>query len=169
MYTSGFCIYCNDRTDQFCSNCGFGRDNEPHVRVCSNPQCRQRHDNSARCTPGKEYPRRESVLYCQLVPGHEPGTTYMTNFYPHPEVTRLCSSNKPVYKAVVSEGVDTPGSYWAWWDNKDGRFHHVYGARMLVDMCFPYGAKTEEQRARGRLHPVTITLGGEIPKPAKSQ
>lgn len=64
----------------------------------------------------------------------------------------------PVLVRDLREGEDSP--YWAWWDlqNKDHRtseskpcFAHVYPNKGLVEMCFLYGTKAEEERGYGLL------------------
>lgn len=104
-----------------------------------------------------------STLYCQERDRHN-GGTYLTYFMAHPEVTRLHDNKSPVFEAVVERIEPEPDCYWGWWDNKDGRFHHVYPAKLLVEMCFPYGTKPEIERGNGLLIPVRVIKGREIPR-----
>jgi hypothetical protein len=60
----------------------------------------------------------------------------------------------PILKVRITE--DSDGIWWAWWDNKDNEFQHIYPKRFLVEMCSPYGFIPEEKRGDGRILPVTI-------------
>lgn len=74
----------------------------------------------------------------------------------------MCRSEKeaakPIIQVEVSEGQDTPGSYWGWWDAGEQRFGIVWYRKFLVEMCFPYGTKAEEERGKGKLLPVNIKV-----------
>lgn len=109
-----------------------------------------------------------STLYCQESPRRD-GGTYFDHFAPHPEVSRLYSGHLPVYEAVVEQIEETPGCYWAWWDDKAGKFTHVYYWRGGVEMCFPYGTEPEIDRGKGLLMPVKVTRGSEIPREMKAR
>ena len=104
---------------------------------------------------------RSTVLYCHLVlSDRRPGGSYWADFSPHPETARMYDYGEaPVYEVTVSEMPDEPmlDSYWGWWDAQRGAFTMVYYAQALVEMCFPYGSKVEEERGRGKLMPVAVS------------
>lgn len=100
---------------------------------------------------------RPTICYANKT---EPG---WRNFAPHPDVVRMYDSKAPVHELEVAEGVDEPDSYWAWWDAEDEKFTMIYYARMIVEMCFTYGSKPEEDRGRGKLLPVVVTDRGLAP------
>ena len=101
---------------------------------------------------------KRSVMFC-----HEridcDGKTYLTHFNPNPKTTRRYGSGQ-ICKVRVLEDVN--GDYWAWWDTGwDGErkeFRYVYTVKSVVEMCFPYGTKAEEDRGRGKLMRVSIKM-----------
>lgn len=46
--------------------------------------------------------------------------------------------------------------YWAWYDNKDKGYRHIYPRRFLVEMCSPDGFKRAEARGDGRIVKVVV-------------
>lgn len=48
--------------------------------------------------------------------------------------------------------------YWAWWDADKKRFGLIFGKHFLLNMCFPYGMKSEEERGRGKAYRVNVNL-----------
>jgi hypothetical protein len=52
--------------------------------------------------------------------------------------------------------LDPNGDQWGWWDAEDKTFCMIFPRRMLVEMCFTYGSKVEEERDRGRVVQVRI-------------
>lgn len=46
--------------------------------------------------------------------------------------------------------------YWAWWDNKEQRFSIIWAKHFLLEMCFPYGIKAEEDRDFGKAYRVNV-------------
>lgn len=101
---------------------------------------------------------RRTTMYCQRYAAQD-GQEYYTHFQTDPRVTALYDEDEPVFKAeVVETTADTPGCYWAWWDNEDNEFQFTAYKRFLVDMCFAYGSKVEEEHGRGHLIPVTLTF-----------
>jgi hypothetical protein len=105
---------------------------------------------------------KPTTLYCVEQPLHGGRGTWYAHFYPHPGLTASCVGKEArVLEAVVSEGEEQEGCYWAWWDSHGQRFMFVYPRRFLVEMCFPYGPRVEEQKDRGRLLPVDVRSVGE--------
>lgn len=106
---------------------------------------------------------RRTTLHAQRGAGG-----YWRNFMAHPEVTRLYDDKAEVFAVEVIElPAEEPGCYWGWWDSQDRAFCHVYHGRALVEMCFTYGARGEEERGRGKVLPVRLEVGALVPKPAR--
>ena len=67
-----------------------------------------------------------------------------------------------VSKVQVTECAAEGAKYWAWWeqykvyDAKDAHFCMIWPSKALVEMCFAYGSKVEEEHGRGKLCPVDI-------------
>ena len=74
----------------------------------------------------------------------------------HPDLCKMYSPGLPVHKVEVIEGAIEGEQYHAWWENKDNCFIMIWPRKSLVEMCFPYGTKPEEELGRGFLLPVTI-------------
>lgn len=104
---------------------------------------------------------KPTILFCDERPAHK-GGMYLTDFYPHPGQVRMCRSpqdmKNPILQVEVSEGMDTPGTYWAWWDEQDQAFQFVNANKMGVEICFAYGSRAEEERGKGKLLPVSIKI-----------
>lgn len=47
--------------------------------------------------------------------------------------------------------------YWAWVDSKGKISSLIWAQYFLLNMCFPYGLKAEEERGAGKAYRVTIT------------
>jgi hypothetical protein len=98
---------------------------------------------------------RKSTLLCVELPRHDTGT-YYAHFSRH-IFTLKCYDKTAA--ALVAEVVEDPsGDYWAWWDNKEVDFSHVYPHDGLVEMCFPYGTKPEIEKGKGHKVRVRITI-----------
>lgn len=106
-----------------------------------------------------------TILFCDKQRMYDNSGEYFANFYPSKLQVQMCRShnnqNAPMLKARVSEGKDIPGSYWAWWGIERQAFTMVFRRKFIVEMCFPYGTKVEEERGRGKLLPVDIEIIGE--------
>ena len=46
--------------------------------------------------------------------------------------------------------------YWVWYDNELGFTDMLYPQRFLLDMCFPYGIKSCEDKNQGKAYRVEI-------------
>ena len=103
---------------------------------------------------------KQTRLYCQKSTGHK-GNKYYANFFPSIMQVRMCQDARhpePILSCLVTEAKETPDSYWAWWDEKDQRFTMIFHGRPLLECCFPYGSKIEEEHGKGKVTPVAITL-----------
>jgi hypothetical protein len=104
-------------------------------------------------------------MYCGELPDDYRGGTYLTHFFQSKLGVKMCMDDRrpfPVFEVVVSEGTDTPDSYWGWWDSGRQAFNIVFARKLLVEVCFPYGSKAEEDRGRGKLMPVNIEILREV-------
>ena len=103
-----------------------------------------------------------TILFCEELPHHS-GGTYLAHFFSHPKSVQMCRDQKswdeiPILETEVSQGTDTPESYWGWWDDNRKRWELVFPRKFLVEMCFPYGTDPEELVGRGKLLPVNIKI-----------
>ena len=48
-------------------------------------------------------------------------------------------------------------TYWAWRDDKEEEFRHIYKRRFQVEMCSPDGFRQAEKRGDGKLVEVKVT------------
>jgi hypothetical protein len=96
-----------------------------------------------------------STLFCCELPRHDTGT-YYAHFYR--TLFSLRCYNKQVRALIAEVNSDPEGEYWAWWDSNTHTFRHVYLTEGLVEMCFAYGTKPEENRDRGRKLRVKVTI-----------
>ena len=109
-------------------------------------------------------------MYCTKKPSDRlsAGIIY-DNFATDARTTRCYDSKSPLLNVVVEECEESPDCYWGWWEydfdwikgervanSTKGEFVFVYYHKGLVEMCFPYGSKAEEERGRGKLLPVRI-------------
>jgi len=96
-------------------------------------------------------------LFCQEWRTSDKATLW--DFFPSQMQVRMCMDERlpnPIVEVEVSQGQDMPDSYWAWWDIAGQRWTMVFPNKKLVEICFPYGSKAEEDRGRGKLLPVKI-------------
>lgn len=60
----------------------------------------------------------------------------------------------------ISDNQDKPeangellnADYWGWFDEKEQEFTMIYPQYFLLNMCFPYGIKAEEDRKYGKAY-----------------
>jgi len=115
----------------------------------------------------------KTIMYCTEFDSTTKGKMFF-HFFHHPKSVKMCQDSRephPIFKVEVSENADPnagqniggpSGSYWGWWNSEDNSFHFVFPSRLQVDMCFPYGAKAEEERGRGKMMPVNVTVLEEV-------
>ena len=46
--------------------------------------------------------------------------------------------------------------YWGWYDERQQRFTLIFPKRFLLNMCFPYGMKAEEDLGRGKSYRLQV-------------
>ncbi len=80
------------------------------------------------------------------------------HFYPHPTIVRMCGERE-VFPVRVIE--DLEGPYYGWWDHRRQMHTMIYDAKVLVEICFPYGSKSAEERGDGTL----VRLRAELNSP----
>jgi len=104
-------------------------------------------------------------MFCGLLADDHRGGTWMTYFFQTVRSVKMCMDDRrpfPILEVVVEEGTDTPDSYWGWWDSERQAFNIVFARKLLVEICFPYGSKAEEDRGRGKLLPVNVRVIREV-------
>lgn len=102
---------------------------------------------------------KPTKLYCAEETDHQ-SRPYLSYFFSHVVQVKMCMDSRrplPIYETEVSAG-DDPNGYWGWWDAERQEFCFVFVKRLLVEVCFPYGSKAEEERGRGKLMPVRVTI-----------
>ena len=92
-------------------------------------------------------------LFCVERPLHTGNGTYLTHFFPSRKAYAVCGVRETDAIRVRLTVVEDTGAalYYGWYDAKDQRLSMVFHARKLVEMCFPYGSRAEENCGRGRL------------------
>lgn len=106
---------------------------------------------------------RSTDLWCFNYPDTHswPG---LRHFHPSKMQVGMCGtlggpSDPPIVRVQVAEIQPDEGStYHAWWSNADQRFSMVFSHKQAVEICFPYGSKVEEDRGRGHLLNVSVTM-----------
>lgn len=57
---------------------------------------------------------------------------------------------------------DPPSDYWGWLGADKNYYHFVFYHKSLMEMCFPYGSKAEEERGRGRAVNLIVQFVEEV-------
>ena len=105
---------------------------------------------------------KQTVMYCHQGTDHK-GKPWLQDFYPNAFCVRICGHKENILKVeVVEDDSGKTDSYWGWWDAEKEKFQFVYAAKMLLNMCFAYGMKAEEDRGRGKGMPVRIQVLEEV-------
>ena len=100
---------------------------------------------------------RKHECYCLECNSERIGR-YYDHFFDHPKVVRMCGS-EPVLKVSVEElPEELLGCYWSWWSNETQKFLFTHHKKAGVEICFTYGSEAEEERGRGHLLPVKVTV-----------
>lgn len=88
--------------------------------------------------------------------------TGFRHFYSSTTAVRMCGD---VEISLVELVPDEAGPYWAWYHSHHphnypdtrGTVSMVYGNRVCVEVCFPYGTDVAERRGHGRVVRVAVT------------
>lgn len=117
---------------------------------------------------------KKTRLYAGQLDETVPPREYtLWNFYSSIFVTRLALSGdcRTLREVVITpwEGPEEKALYWGWWDNEDKEFQFIYYGKFLVEMCFPYGCKVEEEAGKGKLMPVHVEVIREVPADEKDE
>lgn len=51
--------------------------------------------------------------------------------------------------------------YWGWYDNEKKKFTLIYAQYFLLNICFPYGLKAQEERGDGKAYRLEIIKENE--------
>jgi len=105
---------------------------------------------------------KQTEMFCGEI-----GEGMLFHFYPSAAVVKMCGvSADKVHKVTVTEVSEVveqtkatgTEAYFAWWDNEDQRFVHVYPSFLQVDVCFPYGVKGAQQAGKGMAYQVEVRI-----------
>lgn len=111
------------------------------------------------CSKCGERIRREdgnpvTIMYCHW----NSKMNQYQNFYVSRESVAFCGVGE-IFKVSLREvEAGEKSQYWAWFENGVKRFNICYPRKEAVEMCFPYGHKVEEEKGRGRLVNVSVTV-----------
>lgn len=72
------------------------------------------------------------------------------------EVMMGVAEDQQVPKHIAGPKSNPEADYWGWYDNERKRFTHIWQAYILLEMCFPYGMKVEEEKGRGKAYRLEI-------------
>ena len=84
------------------------------------------------------------------------------DFNANPEIVKLYGDH-PIHRVRVTlvEGKHD-GMYWGWLVTGSKCPSMIYYARQLVEMCFTYGTKCEEERGYGKIVGLLVDDLGEV-------
>jgi len=83
----------------------------------------------------------------------------LCDFYNHPEVIKVICGHEITFKVKLT--IDDEGTFWGWYDVEEDDIMFIHYHKDLVDMCFPYGAKAETDRGRGKIVRLKAEILGE--------
>ena len=63
----------------------------------------------------------------------------------------LYDNVSPIHKVKVEEDSTGESKYYGWLDAETQEYRMIWCEKKLVEMCFPYGYKVEEEKGKGRL------------------
>jgi len=66
------------------------------------------------------------------------------------ELTMRLAEDQEVPKHTSGPKSNPNADYWGWYEDDIGKFTLIWQAYMLLEMCFPYGMKVEEDKGRGK-------------------
>lgn len=73
------------------------------------------------------------------------------NIYKHPILVQACS-NLPIHHIMVEEVPEgDPQAYWGWKDFERKEYCMIWASKILLEICFPYGYRFEEERGKGKI------------------
>ena len=86
-----------------------------------------------------------------------------TNFFPNPWGVKEYGHTK-IWKVLVREPKpgETP-EYWSFWDKREQKFEFTWAKEGLLEMCYAYGTKAEEEAGKGKKMQTVVEVLGEIP------
>ena len=103
--------------------------------------------------------------FCSKIPRRDEPGTYYTNIYPSTMPVRMCVKlDEPIYEIEVTEtNKPTDESYYAW-KNLEGAISMIYYGIFILNICFPYGYRSEEEAGYGKVIRVNIEEIREVYK-----
>lgn len=100
------------------------------------------------------------VYYAHKLVGRHDGEVRYYHASPDRWWVELHGVNEPIVPVRLRERTqdDPPSPYWGWVGAEcPQQYEMVWPAEVLLDMCFPYGPKAEEERGRGRKVNLVVT------------
>lgn len=95
--------------------------------------------------------------YCVKRYREQDGKVYYRNISPNIKTVQMCvDKNEKIYEIDISETNEIVGDTYYGWRNDKGNISFIYPVITLVDICFPYGYKAEEDSGKGKLVVVKI-------------
>jgi hypothetical protein len=71
----------------------------------------------------------------------------------------MCDLPEPIVEVdarLVADG-DSEATHWAWIETGEDKPVMVFPAWVLFNICFPYGARTEQEHGKGRIVRLAVT------------
>lgn len=95
--------------------------------------------------------RSEQVAYAQQFPPspYPESSGKYHGFYRLAELARMFVPGEPIFRVNII--ADEVGDYATWWDAKRDEFCFTSYHRDLVEICFAYGSKIEEEHGNGKV------------------
>ena len=101
-------------------------------------------------------------LYAAEQDSYDGSGKYFRDIYPSIMQVQMCAEpDTPIYEVNVEKTTDTENSYWAW-SNEYDDISMIYPVFLLLDMCFPYSVKAEEDAGNGKIIRVTVKRIGRV-------
>lgn len=102
-----------------------------------------------------------AIQYCVKRYRKQDGKTYYMYIFSHIKTVQAhIEKNEEIYEIDVSEAKEIDENsnlYYGWIESGgNGQILYIYPILSLVDICFAYGYKAEENSGRGRLVRVKI-------------
>lgn len=86
------------------------------------------------------------------------------SFFEHLDIIRLTGQSPIIAVRVI---LDDAGDHYTWHDYERDTLDYTAPTLDMVEICFPYGTKTEEERGRGKLKRCRVEALGKIEFDAK--
>lgn len=95
------------------------------------------------------------IKYCTKELREQDGKIYYKNIFSSEKAVSMCSKEK-IRKINVREAKDGEDTVYVGWLDSEGNIDFIFPNLILLEVCFPYGSKTEEKLGRGKVIRVKI-------------